>query len=70
MTEQPIDKIKKLTDIQTRIFDIITELAEYDVNTAQQNLRNAAADIATGMGKIAMQYEQTADNKPTVETDK
>lgn len=65
MNEKPIDKIKRLTGIQTRIFEIINELTEFDVNLAQQHLRNAAADIATGMGKIAILYETKSDNKPT-----
>lgn len=71
MNKKPIDKIKELTSIQTRIFEIINELAEYDVNLAPQHLRSAAADIATGMGKIAMQItesnEKETDGKPIIE---
>lgn len=59
--QKPIEKIKKLAEIQMRIFEIIDELTEYDVNLAPQKLRDAAMDVATGMGKIVTD-EQKKDN--------
>ena len=61
---EPFEKIKALTHLNLKIFEMIDSLKGFNVGLAAMKLRDATIEIQMGMAKIADKINEKDDNQP------